>query len=72
MTPAEWVAEAGRCVIADIGQLSAADRAALDGAVKAGTLSRWRGRWYPVTGARYGLGPPKTCYGTAAARAAVS
>jgi hypothetical protein len=51
--------------IADIGQLDPAAKVALKRAVKSGKLVSWRGKWAPVTGADYGLGPDKTCYGTA-------
>lgn len=54
---------AGR-VIVDIGQLDHCERKALGAAVKAGTLAKWRGHWAPVSGASWGIGPLKNCYGT--------
>lgn len=57
-------------VIVDIGQLDGADSKALADAVRAGTLVKWRGHWHPISGAPYGLGPLKSCYGTPEARAA--
>jgi len=75
----EWFPEdrlaallAGAEVEADIGQVKGVWKAALEREVRAGRLVKWRGKWFPVAGARYGLGPDKTCYGTAAARDAVS
>jgi hypothetical protein len=52
-------------VVVDIGQLSQADRRALDREVRRGKLQKWRGRWCPVPGAPWGIGPLKTCYGPA-------
>jgi hypothetical protein len=59
----DFVAEALENPIADIGQIDDAGKRALARAVRAGTLAKWRGRWYPETGASYGLGPLKSCYG---------
>lgn len=50
-------------VICHIGQISDTDRAALDRAVKRGQLQKWRGRWWPVAGAQYGIGPLRSCWG---------
>jgi len=50
-------------VICATGQVDAATKRALDKLVKAGTLAKWRGHWYPCAGANYGLGPLKTCWG---------
>jgi hypothetical protein len=58
-------------VIVNIGQLADADTKALTQAVRAGTLIKWRGHWYPIAGADFGIGPLKTCYGTPEARAAI-
>jgi hypothetical protein len=66
-----FVAEARKRVVVSIGQLSRTDRAALDYAVKIGFLVKWRGYWYPVAGAAYGVGPLKTCWGTERLRSAI-
>jgi hypothetical protein len=50
-------------VVCNIGQVTQADKRALDKMVKAGTLVKWRGHWFPVAGASWGLGPLKTCWG---------
>lgn len=50
-------------VVVNIGQLKAKDKYLLDAAVKRGKLAKWRGHWWPVSGASYGIGPLKTCYG---------
>ena len=52
-------------VICDIGQIDNKTKTALNHLVKAGKIRKWRGYWYPVSGASYGLGPLKTCYGRA-------
>jgi hypothetical protein len=74
----EWFPEAaladllaGRDIEPDIGQVRGAWKAALEREVRAGRLVKWKGHWYPVAGASFGLGPLKTCYGTAEARDAV-
>jgi hypothetical protein len=71
----EWFPEetlravlAGEQVIADIGQVNGVWKKALKHEVKAGRLVTWRGKWFPMAGARFGMGPDKTCYGTAEAR----
>lgn len=61
--PRDFVTEATSRVIANIGQIDKPDQRLLDRAVKLGTISKWRGRWFPEAGAPYGLGPLKTCYG---------
>ncbi len=61
---------AGRDVIPNIGQVRGAFKAALEREVKAGRLAKWKGKWHPVAGAPFGLGPDKTCYGTPAIAAA--
>lgn len=50
-------------VICKIGQLDAGTVRALDKLVKAGTLAKWRGHWYPTAGANFGIGPLKSCWG---------
>jgi len=62
--------EAGE-VIANIGQISGADKRRLDKLAEDGQISKWRGKWFPVAGASYGIGPDKTCYGTHAVKALV-
>lgn len=64
----DFVTEAQTRVVCDIGQIDANAKRALRRAVAAGTLAQWRGYWHPVAGAPFGIGPLKTCYGTAAAR----
>jgi len=63
--PEEALADvlAGRDVVPNIGQVKGAWKAALEHEVRAGRLTKWRGHWYPVAGAPWGLGPLKTCYG---------
>lgn len=67
----EWFPEealrevlAGRDVIPNIGQVKGVWKRQLEKEVKAGRLAKWKGKWYPVAGASWGLGPDKTCYGT--------
>ena len=62
---------AGRDVVPDIGQVNGAWKAALTREVKAGRLVTWKGHWFPVAGAPWGIGPLKTCYGTAEAAEAL-
>lgn len=57
-------------VIVNIGQIAPDTVKQLDKLVRAGTLLRWRGKWYPVAGASFGLGPDKTCWGLASKYAA--
>lgn len=52
-------------VICNIGQVDKPTARALDKMWRAGTLLKWRGFWYPVAGASYGIGPLKTCWGLA-------
>lgn len=66
----EWFPEsaladvlAGRDVVPNIGQVKGAWKAALEKEVRAGRLTKWKGHWYPVAGAPWGMGPLKTCYG---------
>lgn len=50
-------------VIPCIGQVSATEKRALDKAARRGEIDKWRGYWFPVAGAPFGVGPLKTCYG---------
>lgn len=52
-------------VICNIGQVDAKSARQLDKLAKSGTLVKWRGYWYPVAGAAYGIGPLKSCWGLA-------
>jgi hypothetical protein len=63
--PQNWIVPAALAgdVIVDIGQVEKATRRALEKLVRAGTLLQWRGKWYPLAGASWGLGPDKTCWG---------
>lgn len=58
-------------VITNIGQVCPIGKRVLDQAVRAGKLTKWRGKWFPVAGAPFGIGPDKTCWGTPEAKAAV-
>jgi hypothetical protein len=49
-------------VIVNIGNIDVATARTLDKLVKAGTLAKWRGYWFPVAGAQFGIGPLKTCW----------
>lgn len=62
------VSTAKREVIANIGQITATEKRLLDKAVKRGEIAKWRGKWHPVAGAPFGIGPDKTCYGPKALR----
>jgi hypothetical protein len=68
LTPEQLVAEASTKVIPMIGQVSDLQRRALDKAVRAGIIAKWRGYWFPIAGASWGIGPLKTCYGPCAVR----
>ena len=50
-------------VIVNIGQIAPDTEKQLNKLVRAGALAKWRGKWYPVAGASFGLGPDKTCWG---------
>lgn len=52
-------------VIVNIGQIAPQTVRQLDKLVRAGTLVKWRGYWYPVAGASFGIGPLKSCWGLA-------
>lgn len=58
-----WLERAQKEVVVDCGQISKSDRGRLDRAAKKGMLDKWRGYWYPLPGASYGIGPIKTCFG---------
>lgn len=65
-TAAEWIEIARKGeVIVNIGQIDKPTARALDKLVRAGELLKWRGKWYPVAGASFGIGPDKTCWGLA-------
>lgn len=49
-------------VIVNIGQIAPETAKQLAKMVRAGTVLKWRGKWYPVAGAAWGLGPDKTCW----------
>ncbi len=51
-------------VVCNIGHLGKLDVKLLDRAVRAGKLVKWRGKWFPVAGAPFGIGPDKTCWST--------
>ena len=72
MTDRDFVAEALDKVVVNIGQIDHQSKLALERAVRAGRLTKWRGFWHPVAGASWGLGSPKTCYGTHEMAALVS
>ena len=61
--PRDFVSAALAEVIPNIGQIDHAGKLALERAVRAGKISKWRGYWFPHAGAPYGIGPLKTCYG---------
>lgn len=60
----DWIIPAALAgtVIVDIGQIAPETAKQLNKLVKTGTLIKWRGKWYPVAGASFGIGPDKTCY----------
>ena len=49
-------------VVVNIGQIDHRTERALNKLVKSGTLAKWRGKWFPVRGASFGIGPDKTCW----------
>jgi hypothetical protein len=65
--PQDWFIPAAMNgeVIVNIGQIAPATERELNKLVRKGTLTKWRGKWYPVAGASFGLGPDKTCWGLA-------
>lgn len=52
-------------VICNIGQIAPDTEKQLNKLARAGTLVKWRGYWFPVAGASFGIGPLKTCWGLA-------
>lgn len=61
----DWIipaALAGK-VIVNIGQIAPETARKLDKLTRSGELTKWRGKWYPVAGASFGIGPDKTCWG---------
>jgi hypothetical protein len=50
-------------IICNIGQIDKPTARALDKLVRGGKLAKWRGHWYPIAGANFGMGPLKTCWG---------
>lgn len=52
-------------VVVCIGQVPDEVRRQFEKLVRKGVAVKWRGKWYPVAGASFGLGPDKTCYGLA-------
>ncbi len=50
-------------VVCNIGQVNEGAKKLLDQAVRAGKLTKWRGKWFPYAGAPFGIGPDKTCWG---------
>ena len=65
--PQDWIVPAALAgeVIVNIGQIAPDTEKQLNKLVRDGTLLKWRGKWYPVAGASFGLGPDKTCWGLA-------
>lgn len=57
-------------VIVNIGQIAPDTLKQINKLVRTGTLLKWRGKWFPVAGAAFGLGPDKTCFGLASKYAA--
>lgn len=51
-------------VIVQIGHVSPLEVKLLDQAVRAGKLTKFRGKWFPITGAKFGIGPNKMCWAT--------
>lgn len=49
-------------VLVNIGQIGSDVQRLLDRAVKQGTVRKWRGYWFPIAGAHFGIGPVKSCY----------
>lgn len=65
--PQDWIIPAALdgTVIVNIGQIAPETEKHLNKLVRAGTLAKWRGKWAPVAGASWGLGPDKICWGLA-------
>jgi hypothetical protein len=65
--PQDWVISEvmnGK-VVCNIGQIDKTTTRALEKLVRAGTLIKWRGKWFPAAGEPFGLGSDKTCWGLA-------
>ena len=62
----KWIVDAALSgeVVCNIGQIQPETIKTLNRLVRAGSLHKWRGYWYPVTGADWGIGPLKTCWGS--------
>lgn len=58
-------------VVVNLGQVSPQVSKTLDRMAKAGTLTKWRGKWFPVAGASFGIGPDKTCWALSATHAQI-
>jgi len=56
-----WAGE----VVCNTGQVPAEVERELNKLVRKGVAVKWRGYWFPVAGASYGIGPLKTCWGLA-------
>lgn len=65
--PQDWIVPAALDgeVIVNIGQIAKETERELNKLWRAGTLLKWRGKWAPVAGASWGMGPDKTCWGLA-------
>lgn len=50
-------------VVCNIGQINPATQRVIDKMIRRGEVVKWRGYWYPVAGASFGIGPLKSCYG---------
>lgn len=62
--PIEWLVHrflSGE-VIVNIGQVDAPTKRLFDRWAKSGIALKWRGCWYPVAGAPFGIGPLKSCW----------
>lgn len=70
--PQDWIIPAALNgdVIVQISQIAPDTVKQLDKLVRSGALIKWRGHWYPVAGAAFGIGPLKTCWGLASKYAA--
>lgn len=58
-------------VVAITYSLDRAEKRELERLVRQGRIAKWRGRWFPIAGAPFGIGPLKTCYGPAVIRDAL-
>lgn len=59
----DFITDALSDVVCDIGQLDAATKRKLERLVRNGVITKWRGYWFPIAGAPFGIGSLKTCYG---------